>query len=176
MSSMVRRLELIDQRRVALLDELATLDSAVLAAHPRPGKWSIGEIVEHLILSERDVLHDLPDPAELTTRAQSFRNHLLYGLVMFILRFDVPVKAPSRGMLPRGGRPFHELREMWDTNHRWIRACLGNLDGAGWRRPVFMHPVTGPLTPAQAVRMLDVHLDRHIRQIRRLQRMLQSSP
>ena len=100
---------------------------------------------------------------------------MLLGLVMFILRFDIPVKAPSRGMLPQGGRPLDELREMWDGNHRWMRSCLGSLDSSGWRRPVFMHPVSGPLSPAQAVRMLEVHLDRHIRQIRRLQRMLDSS-
>jgi hypothetical protein len=74
------RLRSFDGMRRALLDELETLDPAVLEAKPRAGKWSILEIVEH--------------------------------------------------------------------------------------------PVAGPLTVEQAVRMLRVHVGGHVRQIRALQRFL----
>ncbi len=38
--------------------------------------------------------------------------------------------------------------------------------------PLFRHPIAGPLTTAHALRMLEVHLDRHIRQIDALERLL----
>jgi hypothetical protein len=37
---------------------------------------------------------------------------------------------------------------------------------------VFEHPIAGPLTVSQAVRMGQVHVDGHVRQIRRLRRLL----
>lgn len=172
MTSLRERLDSIERRRIALLDEAKDLDASVLQARPLPGKWSIGEIIEHLVLAERDVLGGLPDPADLEAMPRRLKNHLLYAVVMFVLRYDIPVKAPSRAMIPTGDKSLDELREMWDANHAWIRSYLDGLDDQGRRRAVFAHPVTGPLTPGQAVRMLDVHLVRHIRQIRRLRREL----
>ncbi|NNK61829.1 MAG: hypothetical protein HKO98_01365, partial [Gemmatimonadetes bacterium] len=44
----------------------------------------------------------------------------------------------------------------------------GRISGA-----VFVHPVSGPLTTRQAIRMLRVHLTRHERQIRRILRAVE---
>lgn len=45
---------------------------------------------------------------------------------------------------------------------------LHRIDERGERQAVFAHPISGPLTPHQAILMLDVHLRRHARQVRRL--------
>ena len=59
-----------------------------------------------------------------------------------------------------------------DENQAWMRAYVAGLGPEGFRRAVFEHPVAGPLTVEQAVRMDQVHLETHVRQIRRLQRLL----
>jgi hypothetical protein len=46
------------------------------------------------------------------------------------------------------------------------------IDRKGFRRAVFEHPIAGPLSVEQALHMDQVHLDTHVRQIRRLQRLL----
>jgi len=143
----------------------------LLHAHPRPGKWSIQEIVEHLVLAEEDVFLDLDDLERLEDRPRRPKNRLLYFLVMFILRYGIPVEAPSRAMLPTGDSSLSELRHRWEWNHARLGAYLAGLSAAGARRAVFRHPVTGPLTVRQAIRMVEVHLDRHIRQIRTLERL-----
>jgi hypothetical protein len=58
--SLTRRLQAFDDRRNALLDEMEALEPGKLLARPIPGKWSILEIVEHLVLAERVVLQGLP--------------------------------------------------------------------------------------------------------------------
>lgn len=50
--SLIRRLESIEDKRDRLMDRLAGMDAGRMAARPRPEKWSIQEIVEHLVLSE----------------------------------------------------------------------------------------------------------------------------
>jgi hypothetical protein len=166
------RLQAFDAARRALLDELDALDTAVLAAHPLPEKWSILEIVEHVVLAERAVFKGMPDPSQLEAGRRGFGNHARYLLVTFILKAGIPVRAPSRRMLPQGGRSLAELRSLWDESQAWLRSVLDHLGSAGLESAVFEHPIAGPLTVEQSVRMVKVHLDGHVRQIRALQRLL----
>ena len=166
------RLEAFNERRGALLDEMEALDPAKLVAKPLAGKWSMLEIIEHLVLAERAVLQGLPDPSRLSERERGLKHRFRYPIVMFVLRYGIPVRVPSPAMVPQGDRTLDELRRLWDENQRWIRAYTGHLDQTGLRRCVFEHPVAGPLSVEQALHMVQVHLDTHMRQIRRLQRLL----
>jgi hypothetical protein len=53
----------VQRKAGALLDVMAAPDPAKLVAKPLAGKWSILEIIEHLILAERAVLQGLPEPS-----------------------------------------------------------------------------------------------------------------
>ena len=166
------RLRAFDAARCALLDELGSLEPAVLTAKPLPGKWSILEIVEHLVLAERAVFKGMPAPSRLEAGDRWIGNHVRYLLVTFILKAGIPVRAPSRKMLPQGGRSFAELRRMWDENRAWLLSVLDGLGPEGLEKAVFEHPVAGPLTVEQSVRMVQVHFDGHVKQIRTRQRLL----
>jgi len=136
------------------------------------GKWSVLEIIEHLVLAERAVLQDLPELSRLSARERKLKHRFAYLIVMFVLRYGIPVPVPSPAMVPRGNRSLVDLRRLWDENQRWLGAYIGGLDRKGLRRAVFGHPVAGPLTVGQPVRMDQVHLKTHVRQIKRLQRLL----
>lgn len=159
------RLGRIEEKRDALLERLGRVDPGRLLVRPEPESWSIREIVEHLVLSEETVLADLDDPASRGTRSPSLRDRALYWLVLLILRFDVPVRAPSRSMVPSGELPLDELRRRWEQKHRRLRRFLEDVPGKRAGRPIFHHPVAGPLRPSQALQMIEVHLDHHARQI-----------
>jgi DinB family protein len=167
-----RRLQAFDDRRNALLDEMEALEPGKLLARPREGKWSILEIVEHLVLAERVVFQELPEPSQLKARKRRLKHRIRYLLVMFVLRADIPVGVISTAMLPRGGRDLAELRRLWDENQIWLRACVDSLGPQGIHRAVLRHPVAGPISVRQAVIMSRIHLERHIRQIRTLQKLL----
>ena len=168
----VERLDRIERKRVALLNEVANLEPWQLVAHPILGKWSICEIIEHLVLAEKDVVGDFSRLGDLEEQPRGFKNYVLYIVVMFILKFSIPVKTPSAAMVPRGEQPLDHIRKMWDENHRHLRSFVGGLDQRGTRRVIFGHPITGPISVSQGIRMLDVHLDTHIRQIRKLKQLL----
>jgi hypothetical protein len=164
--SALRRLDSIQAKRIRLMDQLAGADPTVVAARPGPAKWSIREIVEHLVLSERDVLGRPEDLGQLRPRKRGLGDRLRYLIVMFILRFDIPVKAPSQGMVPAGDRDLPSLARDWEAAHVGLRSWLESSDAELLSRPLFVHPVAGPMTTAESLWMLEVHLDRHLRQIR----------
>ncbi|MCX6549869.1 MAG: DinB family protein [Acidobacteria bacterium] len=170
--TLIDRLASIERKRLALLAEVTALDEALLTARPFPGKWSIREIIEHLVLAEDDVVGDFTRLDARAAQPRGFGNQARYLVVMFVLRFRIPVKAPSKAMLPTGDRSLAELRERWDEHHRRLRSFVAGLTRAGARRAIFKHPIAGPLGVSQAILMSDAHLDSHISQIRsRIQRL-----
>ena len=166
-----RTLTAFDSRRNALLDALTALPIEQLTAHPVADKWSILEIVEHVIRAERVVFDGIATPDQLTARPRTIASRLRSAIVLGVLRFDIPVKAPSKKMLPTGTRSLPELRAHWDENSGWLAAYAARIAERGADPAVFSHPVIGPMTFAQSLRIRRSHLDRHLRQIRQLQRL-----
>jgi len=162
-------LRALDERRRALLDEVEALSAERLTAKPLPGKWSILEIVEHLVIAERDVLQNLPEPSQLVDRPRRLKAHVSYPLVMFVLKHGIPAKVPSPRMVPTGNASLAALRRQWDENHQWLRAYVDGLERDDFGKAVFEHPIAGPMTVEQTIRMGLVHLETHIREIRRLE-------
>ena len=157
-----------DERRCALLNQVEALSAERLVARPIPGKWSILEIVEHLVLAEREVLQNLAEPSELVARRRGLKAHLAYPMVMVALKCGIPVKAPSPRMLPKCNTSLADLRRQWDESQRWFRSYVNALDREGFGRAVFAHPVAGPMNVGQTLHMGQLHVATHSRQIRRL--------
>lgn len=160
-----KRLDSIERKRTRLMNFVSGMDATLVAARPRPEKWSVQEIVEHLVLSEAAVFGNLDELGRRTPRSRGLKDRILYSVVMFILRFDIPVRVPSLDMSPSGQITIPELRERWASNHARLRAWTVSTDGPKPALPLFVHPVAGPMTTIEALKMLEVHLDRHTRQI-----------
>ena len=171
-AALQRQLDAYDQRRRALLDDLAALPPAWLTARPQPGKWTLLEIAEHLARAERVVLAGLPEPSAQVAQPQHFWHRLKYRLVLAILRWRLPVRVPAPAMLPKGSTTLAEVQAQWDENHRWLRHHLASSDAATLRQALFVHPVSGPLTLAQVLPLAEAHLGTHRRQIERRCRLL----
>lgn len=166
--SLEDRIQEFEIKRNALLDELESLDTVALEARPFEGKWSVIEIVEHMVIGEREVLAGLPDPKELRSYDRSFKNKLMLKVVMFVLGNRIRVKVPSKTMIPKGGAKLGDLRAKWDENQAWFQEYVASNDEKGLRRAVFKHPVSGPIDVYQAVEMCHAHFDSHSDQIRKL--------
>lgn len=170
---MLAQIDRIEEMRTRLLTDLDALPHSVLETRPASGGWSILEIVEHLVLSEESVMKNADRPELLRPRRRSLRSRFAYAAVLGVLASPFKVRVPSADMTPSGGRSFAELRAAWEESHRGLRRHVvaegeGKISGA-----VFVHPVSGPLTTRQAIRMLRVHLERHERQIRRILRAVE---
>lgn len=166
------RMQAFEASRVALLAEMEAMEPEALLATPRAGKWSMLQIIEHLVVAERAVLNGLPDPSSLVEKKRRLKHRVRYHIVMFVLRSGIPVRVPSPAMIPRGVHSLVELRQLWDENQAWLRLCVDRLGPAGVRKALLRHPIAGPLSVENAVRMGQIHLNRHRRQILVLQRLL----
>lgn len=155
------------QARDRLLDRVAQADESSLRRRPAPDKWCALEIVEHLILAERHVFR-FPEPSALLLGKPRPRRPIRLALVWAVLKFGIPVRAPSRAMLPSGAVDLPELRARWDSQFEWLSRLPDHLTARDLDRPLFWHPVAGAISASQALALNDVHLEHHLPQLRRL--------
>ena len=167
-SKLQTKLEIYDQQRNALLNDLERLDEEEVRRKSGPNTWSLLEIVQHLVLSEREVLQNLPEPKILTTRKQDFRHLVSYALVFAVLRWNIPAPVPSDSMVPDGNTSLSELHYQWDENLTWLRDYLNTLRLEDVGRAVFRHPIAGPMTIGQTINLATLHFDAHFRQIQKV--------
>ena len=161
-------IQTLDDRRLALLQVLDGLPPEMLQARLHPWAWSVLEILEHLVVAERVILQGLPDPADLVDRPRHLQHRLKYPLVMLVLKLAIPVKVPSKRMLPMGQRTLADLREEWDQHLRWLRAFEAGQRAGAHGKACFLHPVAGPITLVQALRMDLLHVGIHARQVSKI--------
>jgi len=161
---LLTRVERLAVKREALLERLESLEPGRVSEPPAADVWSIGQVVEHMIIAEEYCLLGHLDAHQLEARPSSLRQRLLYEVVVLVLLGPVRVSTPVVEMDPEGTESLEELSERWRRSQTRLSEIVQNV-GDPARDAIFRHPIAGPMTAAQAVRMLEVHQRRHIRQI-----------
>jgi hypothetical protein len=172
--------ELAAIRREA--EELAAgLTGAQFAWRPEPGKWSAGQIVNHLVVSGRSYTDALrPALADARARGLADRGDFKPSLAG---RFMVwSMEPPPRIRLPApriyrpadadGGPALDRERELadWRALHDAVEERIRGAAGLDLRRIRIVSPVTPivRLNAGDALALVLAHERRHLWQMRRL--------
>ena len=155
----------LDKSRIDFLDALSRLPVAELTSKPSPDRWSLLELAQHLMLAERGILHYLPDRTKLKENRRSLRNRLMEPVVCAVMRAGIRVKVPQQDMVPDGKTTLEQVRRDWQAVHDWLKSFIESMTDDDIRQAYFAHPVSGPITTAQALKFFRAHFDQHIRKI-----------
>ena len=137
-----------------------------LTARPQ-GKWTIGEILEHLSLTyshtaagARRALTEgrpIPRPASLRSRFRAF-------FVVECGYIPTGIESPKI-VVPVGIDPSTALPLAMDRLREMDRTLTEAAERFGTRRKLMSHPIIGPLNVRQWRRFHWVHTRHHVRQI-----------
>ncbi len=175
--------ELLRAEAIASREKIASLtralDSAKLNEHPEPNGWSVGQVLEHLLVADESYKAPL---VELLGKARhdaaavsrSWKPSLLGRLIAGGVSGSKPLKAPKvfdPGPTPRSGVVesllSHEtdfLRAMDDAmSYDWRALKLGSPALPKWAPKMNL---------GDGFRIHVLHLTRHSRQIERVARKL----
>jgi uncharacterized damage-inducible protein DinB len=138
----------------ALLREMARDATGELAwKPPKPGEWSIGEVVRHLVEGDRDTF--LPRLRRMLAESRP-----VFDKTIFV--------AGDRADLAT-------LLDAFSDARRQAVALLRGLDDAGWRREG-VSPSRGRLTVETYASTMDAHDTEHLRQIQDVRTTLGLTP
>lgn len=136
-----------------LLREMARDGAGQAWTPPKPGEWSMGEVVRHLVEGDRDTF--LPRLRRMLAESRPV--------------FD-------KGRRTDGDRAdLATLLDAFADARRQAVKLLGGLDDAGWRREG-VSPSRGALTVATYATTMDAHDTEHLRQIQDVRATLGMTP
>jgi len=149
----------LDQSRERLLSILHELSRDQLLYRPEPGRWSIAENVEHLIVVEKRlvgaVARLLQEPPDLSRQCEIEDGELIRKVGTVVS----PVQAPAH-TLPTLRWPAEELSREFETARQHTRdfTSAANVD---LRHHFMPHFVFGHLDCYQWLLLIGAHCNRH---------------
>lgn len=136
-----------------------------------PGKWSAGEVFEHLYLSYTGTVKGLGrclEEGKPLARAQTLRDRLATTLVTGVGYFPSGRKSPKQAS-PRG-IPTEEVVAGIGPEIRKMDELIAQCIERHGNALILDHPVIGPLTARQWAKFHWVHGRHHVKQIWKLRR------
>ncbi|WP_242918192.1 DinB family protein [Pontibacter liquoris] len=164
----------LEQTRNRLLDELEGLEEGLLNSAPAEGKWSVNQIIAHLLLTEKQtvyaVQHKVSQPDDLISN--SIAREMQSLLLKLALLSGKKFKAPASVATVPATCSLAYLRADWDEVRFSLEDVLTALPVNLMDKCLFRHPYVGPLTIRQTLSFLQDHFDHHLRQIHTIKRAL----
>jgi uncharacterized damage-inducible protein DinB len=160
----------LEDQRQALLNQLAALSAEKLLYAPA-GKWSIAQILSHVLTSEKmSVGYMYKKTLGIETLPDSGVRQSVLSVVLKISQ-RVPLKYKAPKIVAENtpeAMPLPVLTKQWDEVRNNLKGLLERIDSKHQNRLIFKHPVAGKFNAAQAVDFMYEHLNHHLPQIKRL--------
>jgi hypothetical protein len=161
--------DLIEAQRGLLLSSLKDLPSEKLNHH-LPKKWSINQIVAHLISAE-DLSVKYISKKILgidQTADTGFLGELKMILLQVSQRLPFKFKAPKKVVENTlHEQDIHKLIERWDQVRNELKLVLEKVEDHHIKREVYRHVRVGMINIQHAVKFFGEHVTHHTPQIER---------
>ena len=155
-------------KREQLLQRLDSLESETLSFKAGPDKWSIVEVVEHLVIAEADLITQLTAEVHSPPLDIESRSAKKFQTVIKVMERDIEVDVPHESMEPHGQVALDDLLHQWDDIRKKLQGLLAGIKKENKGDMVYRHPFAGPLDIGETLHFFEVHYDNHMRQIDRI--------
>lgn len=162
--------EKLERQRAQLLHSVAALPAEAFHQSP-PGKWSVAQVLTHLVTSERLTLGYMRKKANAIESLgnSGIKHALLLNLLKVSQRVPIRYKAPQAVVANTpAALPFAELVQQWDALRNDFKNFIATVDDRHVKRLVFKHPVTGRMDGVQALKFMYEHVNHHLPQVKSL--------
>jgi DinB superfamily len=172
-------LEHLDRTREELRAAVDQVPPALRDQRPQPGHWSVGEVLEHLVLLERRVTKLLTNRiAEAQTQGLAMESETSSVLeaaetlaVMARLMDRSQTIAAPQLVQPQMTLDAKAAWAALEETRAAFRDAVRAGDGLALGTLTYQHPVFGPLTLYQWIAVVGTHEARHGAQIRDIAEM-----
>lgn len=170
-TSFQKAYEKLERQRQQIIDMIKDLTVDVYTAS-LPGKWSIAQIITHLLTAERlSGTYMKKKSLGIGTLADSGLQQRILSVILKLsqrmpfLRYTAPrviVENTPETLL------LEEALAQWSKSRNELKRFLETISDKHSRRLIYKHPIAGMLNAEQALKFMYEHVNHHLPQIKRL--------
>lgn len=161
---------MLEAQRIQLLDSLKNLPSEKLNHKPK-GKWSINEIVAHLITAERISVQYLTKKIQGIDEVDNTGLIEELKMIGLILSQRLPLKFKAPRVVVENTPSLSDLNQLeqeWITARGNLKVLLEKIGDDQLRKRIYKHVRAGKLNIQQALIFFREHVIHHHPQIQKL--------
>lgn len=169
-SSLETVFEKLERQRSQILNRVKDLPEQKFTTAP-PGKWSIAQILMHLLASERlSVAYMTKKSLGIDSLKNSGLKQSLLSVLLKIsqripaLKFKAPKVVVEN---TPAALSLEALISEWDKSRANLKQLLESIPERHLRKLIYKHPIAGMLNVRQAVKFMYEHVHHHSPQIDR---------
>lgn len=166
----LRSFDYLEKQRFAILKKAESLHSQQFELSPGEGRWSMAEVLAHIIKAEAlslkymermySRIDDVPNAGILS----SVRFQLLKWGLNLPMKYKAPAMADTTGTVSG----LDELEREWERIRNRLKRLIETCDEDCLKKAIYKHPRAGYLNLRQAVVFMSLHIQHHEGQINEL--------
>jgi uncharacterized damage-inducible protein DinB len=161
----------IEQEKDLLIDHVSGLTPEEYFKMPAPGKWSVAQIMTHLMVAEQLSLRYMKKKSLgiNDVKDSGVIQELTFQLYNVLQRLPIKLRAPKT-MLDHTPEPLPlaDLKTQWGNFRSELKVFLSDIQDQHVRRMIYKHAFAGRLDVIQALRFFITHIHHHRPQIDRI--------
>jgi len=162
----------LESKKNEIMDLLQTLSSTQYHLQPDPDTWSIGQVAQHLYLSERNSLAYLKKKLSYPDTVPKYHLTSWGGvwLIKLVYLFHYKIKAPDSINMWKVSEWMtrEELAVKWEILRKDLIAFMEKNEPAFGKHLAFRHPFAGRMTMHQMLIFMNDHMHHHQKQMQKI--------
>ncbi|HRH63807.1 MAG TPA: DinB family protein [Bacteroidia bacterium] len=157
----------LEKQRINLLLQLEAYPNTRLNLPTENNKWSVNQIIEHLILAEEISIKSIQAKVLTAKHFESTGLHTAVRkfLLRIFLRSPLKFSAPALVSNPTNTTDFSELKTKWAAVRQQLKELLDWLPAHVLSKCIYKHPVAGKMSIYGGLDFMYEHVRRHRQQI-----------
>ncbi len=166
----LRSFDYLEKQRFAILKKAESLHSQQFELSPGEGRWSMAEVLAHIIKAEAlslkymermySRIDDVPNAGILSS--------VKFQLLKWGLNLPMKYKAPAMADTTGAVSGLDELEREWERIRNRLKRLIETCDEDCLKKAIYKHPRAGYLNLRQAVVFMSLHIQHHEGQINEL--------
>ena len=162
----------LEKSRFQLFAKLDEKEEPELNYHPDKNKWSVIQVLNHLIITEQLSIKYINK--KLTYRTNIKKTGLSAAIRFFVLKLmlQTPLrfKAPEIVSEAPDNGDFNYIKSQWDQTRKELRKLLDDLPEEFLNKNIFKHAIAGKMNIYQTLGFMEEHFKHHLKQIDRIEK------
>lgn len=167
-----KQFRLLDKKLNLLLEELKDYSDSQLNRKPGAEKWSVIQVMHHLLLAETGSYNYLqkkmsfnPDLGKAGVKSW-FRKTGLKFFLWAPFKWKAPVAIGEENLPENAG--FWDTAKQWKEQRELLRNLLQKLPAETFKKEAYKHPMAGRMDITGMLSFFEWHFNRHHKQIKRI--------
>lgn len=161
----------IEANRMQLLAKVSALTPEQFRRSPADGKWSVSQILTHIMISERLSVGYMKKKSLGIDQLDD--SGIVEDFKMIILKISqrIPLKYRAPKVVVEHtpeALPLDQLTQQWNGVRQDLKSLFDSIADKNVKKKIYKHPIAGRLDAGQAATFFREHIHHHWPQVKRL--------